>query len=257
MALSPLSPLSSLSKMTDYFRPDKSPYLAVIATSITVLTYLCTQDNFELQFFVTAAPVVIVLVCFTKFSLVSIEIEGSGRGLEAEKQRKIDQQLKLSRSVGIMCGVLCLAIGGTNTVYEIFLVGKFSLDVDLGAFAIILVFSTVHILIFVLFSAIHVIKREPTPSSAFVHMALITSAFLVGATICMYSADELKFIMEYEVKELISDNNGIRTVNTNEVAMNKFLLTSIVLYLHWIWCQVHWVKQLCGIVQVSIVEDPK
>ena len=263
MAISPFTQFAAVTRVMEYLRPDRSPFFVVIVTGIAGIMYLCSQDILGITFYVAALPIVAVLTCLTGLCLISTQNGNVGgdkgeaaASLSPEELQEIDNQLRLSRSLGIMSGVFCLALGGSDAVYELpFILGgeTFSMDVTLGVFCVIYVTSVVQILIFVVYAAIRVNRREPAPSSSnFVQIALVTSAFLVGAAICMYQADELTFIVRHEIKELTISEDGTKVNKSPEDGINKFLLASIALYLHWLWCQVHWVKQLGKVVQISI-----
>ena len=71
MAISPLGPLAAVTTVMEYLRPDKSPYLLVIVSSIAGLMYVCSQEISSGRFFFVMMPIGIVLFFLTLFFLNS------------------------------------------------------------------------------------------------------------------------------------------------------------------------------------------
>ena len=123
----------------------------------------------------------------------------------------------------------------------------FSVIVEFDVFLVMYATSMIQITVFVIYTAARLRKVEPQPSSLnYVQTALVTSAFLVGACVCLYQAQSLEFSITKVDPADGADDQG------EGEELNKFLVGSLLLYVHWLWCQIYWIHRLSKIVSIKV-----
>ena len=238
--LSPVGVISGVASIIDYFRPSKSPYLLVIVAGIGGVVLLCS-DAFVTsgRFFWIAIPIYIVLVILTHYSWRSVDSDWKD-----QKKSEAEGQLKFSRAVCIICGLGCLVFAAYREVHE-------------DEFVLIYLTSLFQIIVFVVYAAARLRIEEPTTSTNYFQMALVTSAFLVGATYCIYGWAQNTRISS-------SASTTARFVQMMDddwigpgASSREYLISAIVFYACWAWCQAFWLKRLKDIIHISISPEEK
>ena len=228
MALSPIGTISALAAVLEHFRPSKSPYLLVIIAGIGGVLIACSPFIDQERFYWIAIPIYIVLVFLTHYSLISVDSNG-----ETLTKSEVVGQLKFSRSVCVISGIGCLVFAGFN-------------EIESDRFALIYISSMVQTIVFVVYTAARVRKEEPVTSANHFQIALVTSAYLIGTTSCIYLMDSWGF-------ETYSAGNG--DDNLGEIIrIDKYFLSAILFFVCWGWCQLYWVRRLREIIQISVAE---
>ena len=229
--------ISGVASVIDFFRPSKSPYLLVIVAGIGGVLLACSDFIDEDRFFLIAVPIYIVLMILTHYSWISVD-----SNWEDQKKSEFEGQLKFSRAVCIICGLGCLVYSAKE-------------EIDVDGFALIYMTSMFQIVVFVVYAAARVKIEEPATSANYFQMALVTSAFLIGATYCVF--------------EWANTDNGVlmgdETAQTDGRELTeyqrRYLLSSILFYVYWGWCQIFWIKRLADIIQIQVrrgvEKDPK
>ena len=259
--------LASLAPLLEYFRPTRSPYLLVVVFSVAGLIVLNVWfsnlfiEKFDLSiiydypvitrlpleydfyWFWLAIPVALVLFFLTIFTFAHKVDKPATEDLD-----ELEGQLKFARSLCILSAVLCLVIGGIALIK----------DVYYELFTIHYLACFWQIAVFLVYTATRLKKEEPSAFLNHFQVALVTSSFLIGATICMTLIDPWK---SFECKEIVSSVFSQDCYNVGEssdgetiykTSVDRFFLTAAFFYILWIWCQVYWVKRLSRIIVISV-----
>lgn len=242
MALSPVtvgSALAALAPFVEYLRPARSPYLLVVIFGIIGLVSSAGlfherfQDRTEYYFLFV--PLAIVLILLTVFSF--IHKVKSGTSLSDED---VDEQLKFSRSICISSAILCLVFG----------CWRISATLPDWVFYFHYFVCTVQIATFIVYSAARLRYEELVTSLNHFQIALVTSAYLVAATVCVglvaYAQGFDKDVF-YVVEKLEVD--GATKISNYP---NLFSLSALLFYGLWLWCQIYWIKRLAKIVKITV-----
>ena len=234
--LSPVGVISGVASIIDYFRPSKSPYLLVIVAGIGGIVLLCSEYFVRSgRFYWIAIPIYIVLILLTHYSWRSVDSDW-----QDQKTSEAEGQLKFSRAVCIICGMGCLVFAAFHEVDEI-------------EFIVIYLTSLFQIAVFVVYAAARLRIEEPTTSTNYFQMALVTSAFLIGATYCIYKAAPSEHIssMENATARFVQEMDTMYSLDANR----EYLISAIVFYACWAWCQGFWLKRLRDIIHISISSE--
>lgn len=226
--------ISGVASVLDYFRPSKSPYLLVIVAGIGGVLFACSPFIKEQRFFFIAVPIYVVLMILTHYSWISVDSEW-----EDQKKSEFEGQLKFSRAVCIICGVGCLVFSANNEITD-------------DGFILIYMTSMFQVIVFVIYAAARVKVEEPATSVNYFQMALVTSAFLIGATYCVFEWTETR-----ELPPTMEDE--VQTESRTLPQHQKYILSALVFYMYWGWCQIFWLKRLAIIIDITIrrgVEKP-
>ena len=245
MALSPVtvgSALAALAPFIEYLRPARSPYILVVIFGIIGL--VSSAGLFHKRFwdrteyYFLFVPLAIVLILLTIFSFMH-KVQ-SGAGLSDED---VDEQLKFSRSICISSAILCLVFGCWRIAETLF---------D-WIFYFHYFVCTVQITTFIVYSAARLKYEELVTSLNHFQIALVTSAYLVAATVCV---GLVELAQGFEK----SENDVFYVVRSVEVGdktkelyyLNLFSLTALFFYGLWLWCQIYWIKRLAKIVKITV-----
>ncbi len=187
-----------------YFSPSKSPFYGVICVSIIALC-IAPTDLPQLRWYLIAGPTSLILV---------IAYQLSNKNLPEFNRAEGQDQLRFARSFSLCSAILTLV-----------LVAKI-LDRDLS-FTINLLACLTQCTLFLVLAWAHQ-KSEIEQGQLkfnFVQLTLITSAFLIGGGYCIAKFDG----------EVGSDNSEERL---------RYLLTALLLYMHWLACCVRWARYM-------------
>lgn len=239
MALSPVlsagTALAALAPFVEYLRPKRSPYLLVVFFGIAgvVLGSGLFQERFDdrHEFYLLFVPVAGVLLLLTFFSFMHSVL--SGGDLPAEE---VDEQLKFSRSICISMAIMCLVLGCWVA----------SERLPDWVFYFHYAVCILQILVFVVYSAARLKYEEPASGLNNFQIALVTTLYLIAATICMglinFGVWDIISVFEVKVK-----GDGV-----SGSALNLYFLSSALFYVLWFWCQVYWLRRLIKIINISI-----
>lgn len=242
MALSPVtvgSALAALAPFVEYLRPARSPYLLVVIFGVIGLVSSAGlfHERFwdRTEYYFLFVPLAIVLILLTVFSFMH-KVQ-SGANLSDED---VDEQLKFSRSICISSAILCLVFGGWR-------VAETLLD---WVFYFHYFVCTIQIVVFIVYSAARLRYEEFVTSLNHFQIALVTSAYLVAATVCVGLIEQARGFEE-DVFYVV------RTLEVNEETkeltyLNLFSLTALFFYGLWLWCQIYWIKRLAKIVNITV-----
>ena len=245
MALSPVtvgSALAALAPFVEYLRPARSPYLLVVIFGIIGLVSSAAlfHERYwdRTEYYFLFIPLAIVLILLTVFSFVH-KVQ-SGANLSDED---VDEQLKFSRSICISSAILCLVFG----------CWRISATLPDWVFYFHYFVCTVQIAAFIVYSAARLRYEELVTSLNHFQIALVTSAYLVAATVCI-GLVELAWGFEENQKDVFyvfrswDTEDGIK----ESQYLNLFSLTALFFYGLWLWCQIYWIKRLAKIVKITV-----
>lgn len=218
MALSSIGTIAAIGPFLEYFRPSRSPYLIVILFGISGIVYLGFSQELIGKWYSISIPLAAVLCMLTYFTLITPNSE-----IVEQTEKDIEGELKFSRAICISIGILCLILGCEELV-----------DNDM-AYSFHYMICLCQVTIFVIYTAVRIKREEPATAATPNHfqIALVTSAYLIGATICVRHADF----------PWVSDNGQI---------YDRFLLSTIFFYILWVWCLCYWVKILKETIRISV-----
>lgn len=228
MAIPPLgvgTAFGALIPFLDYFRPTRSPYLLIVIFSIVALLYSNEKLKGDHWYWV-AIPIALVLVVVTAFTFIHAETEDA----EQSKEER-DTQLKFSRSICISTAVLCLVWGSSSDSAS---------ELD-SVFFVNYVMCICQIVVFVIYTAARLKKEEPPLYLNHFQVALVTSALLVGATVCIHSINP--GLEPGSIFAIIKRGNR----------SSFFAYSAVLLYFLWARCQYYWINRLTKVIKISIV----
>ena len=265
--------LAALAPFFEFFRPTRSPYLLVVLFSVVgllTLNVLFDSDmvrdawTFREYWYSLAAPVFIVIVLLTLFVFLHREKEG-----DSEDERQLaDQHLKFSRSICISTAVICLVAGCWYTLKQ---------GVSI-AFTVQYIACMCQIIVFTIYAAARLRRREPVGQLNHFQVALVTSLYLLAASACLAFAaskqgescgDEWLTIFESctrvetenKVEMVIVDDEGLEEVYMDEFDYERspvesfYLISYCVFLLLWMSCQYYWIRRLVQMIQISVRDD--
>ena len=242
MALSPVtvgSALAALAPFVEYLRPARSPYLLVVIFGIIGLVSSAGlfHERFwdRTEYYFLFVPLAIVLILLTVFSFMHRVQTGANLSDE-----DVDEQLKFSRSICISSAILCLVFG----------CWRVAVSLSDWVFYFHYIVCTVQIVSFTIYSAARLRYEELVTSLNHFQIALVTSAYLVAATVCVGLVEHARGF-ENDVFYVV------RNVETGDVTsklnyLNLFSLTALFFYGLWLWCQIYWIKRLAKIVNITV-----
>ena len=219
MALSSIGTIAAIGPFLEYFRPSRSPYLIVILFGISGIVYLGFSQELIGKWYSISIPLAAVLCLLTYFTLISQNSE-----IIEQTEKDTEGELKFSRAICISIGILCLIFGCEELV-----------DNDL-AYSFHYVICLCQVTIFVIYTAVRIKREEPATAASPNHfqIALVTSAYLIGATICVQHAD-------FSLDDLDKDQ-----------MYDRFLLSMIFFYILWMWCLYYWIRILKETIRISV-----
>ena len=217
--------VGALIPFLEYFRPTRSPYLLIVIFSIVALVYSNVTLRADHWYWI-AIPIGLVLVVVTAFTFFHAETED----VEQSKEER-DTQLKFSRSICISTAVLCLVWGSSADSAS-----KFD-----SVFFVHYVMCLCQIVVFIIYTAARLKKEEPPLYLNHFQVALVTSALLIGATVCIYLIEP-----RAEAESIFA------TIKAGK-RPSFFAYSAVLLYFLWARCQYYWINRLTKVIKISIV----
>ena len=254
--------LAALAPFFEFFRPTRSPYLLVVLFSVIGLLVLnvlfdSKVDNdvadFREFWYALAAPVFLVIILLTLF--VFLHRDKSG---ESEDERDLaDQHLKFSRAICISTAVICLVAGCWYSLKQ---------DANV-AFVAQYVACMCQIVVFTIYAAARLRRREPIGQLNHFQVALVTSLYLLAASACLaFAASKYGLscggvstsMFEECVGEeyFVEDEEGFEvSVSSERPVANFYMISYFVFLILWVSCQYYWIVRLKKMIQISIKDE--
>lgn len=232
------SAFASLGPFFEFFRPTRSPYLLVVLFS--VISLLTSNILFEMKsrlydyWYALAIPVFLILGVLTVFVFLHRESREA-----AEEERDIaEHHLKFSRAICISIAIMCF-VGGC----------WFAVDQEsISMFILHYISCICQIAVFTVYAAARLRRKEPAGVLNHFQVALVTSLYLIGATVC------LVFIAMNQGDPCgDSGRTSIFETCVGQKKLASFHAISYFVFMAlWGWCQYYWISRLRQIIKISV-----
>ena len=232
------SAFASLGPFFEFFRPTRSPYLLVVLFSVIGLLVLNFLFDIESRlynyWYALAIPLFLVVGVLTIFVFLHRE------SLEtADEERDVaEHHLKFARSICISIAIICF-VGGC----------WFAVDQkSTSMFILHYVACICQIAVFTVYAAARLRRKEPAGLLNHFQVALVTSLYLMAATVCVV------FIAMKQGESCgdVGRTSIFETCIRGEKLASFYAISYFVFLALWAWCQYYWISRLRQIIKISV-----
>ncbi len=216
--------------LASYFNPSKSPFYSVAVIGAVAL-FLSSDKIPPNEWLYVFIPIWVVLLLTY---VLTLRAKPNFLDDDKDATREYDEQVKFARSLSISSALLCLVFAAR--------------EVSGLPFKLVYVACLVQIATFLVFAWAYIGGAASLRTRNFVQIALVTSTFLIGATVCSISSDKgptdpsvQSAPVKQQLRFFVVDN-----------LQSRYWTAAGALYALWVFCELYWLWHLRQYISFSL-----